>query len=484
MHLSGCSQSPDSLVDSFMQRSFPSFLGLCTALALASAFTSACNAPSTEASKPVSLPATDSGNPNQNTAAKAGIIYQAFNLRFRDIKAQLPELQKQGYTHIQVSPPQKSNPSSEWWARYQPIDHRVIDSPLGTEKELKELIDAAHSRKMKIIIDVVLNHMANYGSYVKSLNYPRFSTQDFHPKSCIDYNNRLSVTKGWINCDLPDLNTTSPQVRQEAKNYLKKLLALGADGFRFDAAKHIEPDFFREVLQVVPPDKFVYGEVIGQTLAESNEYTSLFAVTDFHLVSTMSNAFSYGGDLRSLIDPASSGKALPGTQAVTFAHNHDIAKGQIGYQLPTPQDTKLANAYILARQEGFPVVYSDDAQDAITQAAVFFHREMLGEPQYFRNGNEIAPGADNPNTLFIERGNQGLAIINKAGESFDVKAAKMPGLQMGCYKELRYNFTMAVGKGQDGQKYVTQWGTKQRGGIQVGSRDVLFFVQTSPNDCK
>ncbi len=467
-----------------MPRSFPSFLGFCIALALISYVTPACNAPSTEANKKVTLASTSAKNPNTNAAAKADVIYQAFDMRFRDIKAQLPELQKLGYTYIQVSPPQKSNPSPKWWARYQPIDHKVIDSPLGTEKELKELIDAAHSQNIKIIIDVVLNHMANYDYYVKSLNYPRFSQKDFHAKRCIDYNNRASVTQGWINCDLPDLKTTSPHVRQEAKNYLKKLLALGADGFRFDAAKHIEPDFFREVLKVVPPDKFVYGEVIGQTLEESNEYTGIFCVTDFHLVGTMSQAFSIGGDLRSLIDPAASGKALPGVKAVTFAQNHDTVTGQIGYKLPSPEDTALANAFVLARQEGFPIVYRDDAKHPITKAGVYFHQKLMGEPQYFRNGNEIAPGADNPNTLFIERGNKGIAIINKAGESFDVKAAKMPGLQVGCYKELRYNFTMAVGKGGDGHKYITQWGTKHRGGIQIGSRDVLFFVQTSPTECK
>ena len=467
-----------------MQRSFPSFLGLCTALVLFTAVTSGCRAPSIEANAKPSHPVTPSENLNRSTTAKAGVIYQAFNLRFRDIKTQLPELQKQGYTYIQVSPPQKSNPSPQWWARYQPIDHTIIDSPLGNEKELKELINTAHKRKLKIIIDVVFNHMANYGNYVKNLNYPRFSSQDFYPQNCINYNNRNSVIQGWINCDLPDLKTTSPHVRQEAKNYLKKLLALGADGFRFDAAKHIEPDFFRDILTVVPSDKLVYGEVIGQTLAESQEYTGILWVTDFHLVSTMSNAFSYGGDLRSLINPTASGQALPGIKAVTFAHNHDIAKGQIGYKLPTPQDIKLANAYILARQEGFPIVYTDDAKDAITKAGVFFHQKLMGEAQYFRNGNEIAQGADNPNILFIERGNQGLAIINKAGESFDVKAAKMPGLQVGCYQEVRYKFTMAIGKGDDQQKYITSWGSKQRGGIQIGPRDALFFVPTSANECQ
>ncbi len=467
-----------------MRRSFQSFLSFWVALALTSSLTSACNAPSTEASKTIALPSLVSEVKKGDAASKTDVIYQAFNMRFHDIKTQLPELQKLGYTYIQVSPPQKSNPAPEWWGRYQPIDYTVIDSPLGNEKDLKELIDSAHSQKIKIIVDVVLNHMANYGDYARTLKYPRYSPKDFHPKSCIDYNNRFWVTHGWINCNLPDLNTDSPYVRQEAKNYLKKLLTLGADGFRFDAAKHIEPEFFREVLKVVPSDKFVYGEVIGQNIEEANEYAGIFSVTDFQLVSTMRNAFSIGGDLRSLINPAASGKALPGVKAVTFAQNHDIATGQIGFKMPSPQDTRLANAFVLARQEGFPIVYKDDANDAITKAGVYFHQKMMGEPQYFRNGNEIALGADNPHTLFIERGNKGLAIINKAGEPFDVTVAKMPGLQVGCYKELRYNFAIAVGKGGDGHKYITKWGTKQRGGIQIAARDALLFVQTSASECR
>ena len=97
-----------------MQRSFPSFLGLCIALVLFTAVTSGCRAPSIEANAKPSPPATATENLNRSTTAKAGVIYQAFNMRFRDIKTQLPELQKQGYTYIQVSPPQKSNPSSEW----------------------------------------------------------------------------------------------------------------------------------------------------------------------------------------------------------------------------------------------------------------------------------------------------------------------------------------------------------------------------------
>ncbi|MGA7933017.1 MAG: alpha-amylase family glycosyl hydrolase [Kovacikia sp.] len=414
---------------------------------------------------------------------KADVIYQAFDERFQDIKTKLPDLQNLGYTYIQVSPPAQSNPATDWWGRYQPIDYTVLDSPLGNEQDLKALIDEAHRKNIKVIVDVVLNQMSNYGNYGRTLQYPRFSRSDFHAQQCIDYDNRWSVIHGWINCDLPDLNTTSPYVRQEAKTYLKKLLSLGADGFRFDAAKHIEPDFFRDIKQVIPADKFIYGEVIGRNIQESYDYTGIFSVTDFHLVGAMINAFSYGGDLRSLINPAGQQQALPGTSAVTFARNHDIDKGQIGYIFPSYQDAMLASAYVLAREEGFPIIYGTDAYNPITKAGVLFHEKMMGQPQYFRNGNEVAERADNPNTLFIERGNQGLAIINKANTFFDVAVAKMPGLAVGCYQELHYNFTVGIGTGGDGQKYINHWGTPQRGGIQIGPRDALFLIPTAPQKC-
>jgi alpha-amylase len=445
-----------------------SLLGLCFVCAIAFLLPASCS----------TAPAVSSD------ANSAAIVYQAFDLPFQTVRAKLPELKQAGYTYIQVSPPQKSNPAKNWWARYQPIDHTILDSPLGTEQDLRQLIRTAHRQNLKIIVDVVLNHMANYGDFARTLQYPHFSPQDFHPQSCINYGDRTSVIMGWINCDLPDLKTSSPHVRQQAKTYLQKLISLGADGFRFDAAKHIEPDFFQKVLSGVTPDKLVYGEVIGQTLAESNEYTPVFRVTDFQLLSTMISAFSYGGDFRSLINPATNQKALADDRAITFANNHDIENGQIGYKFSDHQDTILATGFILARQAGVPTIYRDDANNPITKAGIQFHQRMNGQQQRFLNSEEIVNGMNNPNLLLIQRGDQGLAIINKAGEELNIPSAKMPGLAIGCYQELHYNFPVTVGKGSDGQKYVTRWGTTNRAGIQMDARDALFLVKAGDRVCK
>ena len=416
---------------------------------------------------------------------QADVIYHAFDQKFQDIKAELPELKDIGYTYIQVSPVQKSNPYDQWSAQYQPLDY-TIGNRLGTENDLKELIGAAHKNGQKIIVDVVFNHMANYKPNVDTLSYPPlFSSEDFHNQACIsNFNDRYQVTHGWLGCDLPDLKTETSDVKNAAKEYLKHLVSLGADGFRFDATKHIDRDFFREVLQAAP-NKFYYGEVLGENMEDYNQYTDLMSVTDDKLFHVLFEAINYNGDLRSLVNPQDTGRALPGYQAVTFAHTHDVINNNNGKDdYKNKQDALLANAYVLAIREGFPLIYRDDVKEEITKAGVKFHEQMMGQPQYFRKGNEIAPGGDNPNMLFIERGSKGLTMINKSGEFFDVKAAKMPGLETGCYKDLHYNFPMSVDSGEDGNKYINKWGSPDRGGIKIGPRDVLFFTQTYTDDCK
>lgn len=442
--------------------------------------------------------------------ADADVIYHAFDTPFQVVQSNLSRIKEFGYTYVQISPPQKSHSGDQWFFRYQPLDFTTLEGPLGNENDIKALIAAAHSQNIKLIVDVVLNHMADEGNLTSTLKYPRFSSNDFHiPSSCINYGNRSSVITGWLGdrCDLPDLKTETSYVRQEAKNYLKKLVDLGFDGFRFDAAKHIEPGFFSDVRSVIPAGKFVYGENIPENArnsAEFAEYTNPgnFSIEDFFLTRSMVDTFGFNGDLHTLADVnlVGKGRALPGVVAVTFARNHDTAKNTVkGYGFGDRRDMLLANAFILARSEGFPLIYGgdfrrpepgepddsslSDAEDPLVVAGVRFHEKMMGKPQFFINGTQIAPGADNANTLFIRRGAEGLVIINKANAFFDVAAAKMPGMGIGCYRELNHNFDVSINAGSDGNNYTTRWGTSARGGIQIGPRDALFLVRAVSTPC-
>lgn len=443
------------------------------------------------------------------SSVQAAVIYHAFNAPFRTVIPQLARLKRIGYSHIQISPPQASHPGQPWYFRYQPIDHRVIDSPLGNEADLQALIQAAHYQGLKVIVDVVFNHMADTEPFSRTLTYPRFSAQHFHPKQCIDFNDRTSVLRGWLGeaCNLPDLATEQPYVRNEAKTYVKKLLSLGVDGLRIDAIKHLEPEFMQDLMTIVPSDTLVYGETLLSYPLDPEDYqpyTRLGRVllTDYTLARTLQRAFGDGGDLRQLADPhfVEHGWALPGAVAVTFAQSHDTAKNTVtGYQWGDRRDVLLANAFLLARADGVPLIYGGDPQspqanepadsslsdafEPIVQAGIAFHERFLDHPQYFIPGAEIAPGADNPNTLFLRRGQDGLVILNKANTFFDLTVARMPNMAIGCYQELQYRFPVSIERGDDGHPYIRRWGTSHRGGVSIGPREALFLVKTSQQFC-
>jgi alpha-amylase len=165
------------------------------------------------------------------------------------------------------------------------------------------------------------------------------------------------------------------------------------------------------------------------------------------------------------------------------------------FQFGTYEDALLAYAFILARKDGVPLIFNGDFNERIVRTGIQFRHAMAHQPEYIRSGAEVCPaglkksrkksaaGCDNPNFLFIERGGNGLAIINKSAEWLDAPAARFPGLDEGCFREIRYGFDMEISRGSDGYKWVSKWGVDGRGGINVGPRTALFFKKISRHSC-
>ena len=357
-------------------------------------------------------------------------IVQMFNRRFVDIQAELPELSAAGYSYILVSPPQRSHPSEEWWGRYQPVDFTIIDGPLGTGNDLRTLCAVAADHGIRVLVDAVLNHMANHGDYVQraadgrllSIQFPRYSRQDFHDPGC---NGDICT---WLG-GLPDLRTESRHVRDEARAYVRRLVdEFGVAGFRFDAARHVEPGFFTYILSRTN-GLFCFGEfVVNHPDAVSQDYLQVMDAYDFPLASTLRQAFGWGGDLRLLTSPAQYGRAFTGVSAVTFVRHHDIVHHPdwfTEYAMSSEIDRRLAYAFILGRREGTPFVYLDDRFEPTIRAGLRFHNLALGKDEY----SVVAEQSQ----LVLRRGDDQLCAINKSGESWQLP--ENPGLRDGPYVE-------------------------------------------------
>ena len=243
-----------------------------------------------------------------------GTFIQAFNWKYSQVKDNLPTLADQGFRGVQISPVQvPKSGGSQWYFFYQPCSFYVAEkTPLGTKEELKELCDEAEKYGIAIIVDVVANHMASTGQKdekglpivdpeVRQYEQKLYDNQTtyFHQYSESQLKGSGLVTQYYPYGVLPDLNTGNEYVQERVLNLLKECIDLGVDGFRFDAAKHIETpkdpqypsDFWPNTLGVAKEyyktktgnDLFAYGEILG-TLdggrIDMSIYTDYMKVSD------------------------------------------------------------------------------------------------------------------------------------------------------------------------------------------------------------
>jgi alpha-amylase len=414
----------------------------------------------------------------QYAAPAEGVILQVFNWPFNRITERMEAFAEQGYTHLHVSPPSLSINRTEWWARYQPLDYRVIDGPLGDEQSFLEMNQKAEEFGIKIIADIVLNHMANadfarynsrYTDNPEQLYYPnpesreKYGTDillkpdDFNNTGCIsDYNNRQEVVYnrlclGFPDKGLPDLNLNRPNVLRAQQQFLKKLVNLGVDGFRIDALKHLPPEYISKVLDGTDHQELlVFGEIItderniGKNIGPY-ESTSDISFYDFPLLFLMKRALGPGGDLQEIMDPEAVGAAVTGSRSITFVTNHDIPNnGDIFRFLKFYDRTEehLAYAFILGRSRGLAYVYTDlgrsdglssdeyvDAwSDPVLAKMMQFRRSVQGTNQTFL--------WESPQTLVWMRGTQAFVVMHKSGDRcFDLSQVTYVGLEDGTYED-------------------------------------------------
>lgn len=235
-----------------------------------------------------------------------GAILHCWNWSFNNIKANLDKIAEQGFTAIQTSPLQPAKQTVkgatvyDWWVLYQPIEFKIADggnnAALGTKQEFAEMCAAAEERGIKVIVDVVANHLANERENVLSNAIPEYlRTNDNywhwsagHVMNTSGYSNRSDITWNTMS-GLPDLNTENADIQNFVLNYLKECIDCGADGFRFDAAKHIncpadvryqnnaENNFWPTVVNgahayanAKGKSLFIYGEILDNATANQD----------------------------------------------------------------------------------------------------------------------------------------------------------------------------------------------------------------------
>lgn len=421
------------------------------------------------------------------------VTLHAFNWKYAEIIDNLDSIRQAGYGAILIPPPLYSDPKGDqWWQRYQPKDYRVLLSHLGGKKDLEKLIAICHSSSPRINVyaDLVINHMANearddrfdfpgkeeleryrkepdvyeenrlYGDLSTGL----FSAQDFNHAGEIEggeWSDRGAVQYQNLS-GLPDLKDSDWVLKQQHL-MVDALVDMGFDGFRIDAIKHITERMIDNVAdQPDVRDKFWFGEVLTGSDHDERVFLEPFlhetwmSAYDFPLFNTIREAFGLGGSLRSLARPQNDGNALPWNRAVTFVVNHDVPHNN-GFRswLLDRQDEHLAHAYILGRDGGVPLIYSDHNEshheadrdrwlDAYKRpdiaAMIQFHNAVHGE--------EMVMLYESDTLLIFRRGHKGIVAINKGGfeqwAEFSTWGLKNPG----TFTDLIHGYELTLAENQ------------------------------------
>ena len=242
----------------------------------------------------------------QNTIRGAAVLH-CFNWSYNEIKNNLPDIAAAGYTAVQTSPVQKpksykssyTSTSGQWWKLYQPLTLSVADGGtwLGTKSELEALCSEADEYNIKVIVDIVANHMANntsgggYSHLSENVESDLKNSAYYHSETYgVNDNSRYEMTHGHLG--MPDLNTANSHVQKRVLGLLKECVDCGVDGFRFDAAKHIElpsddsstkSEFWPYVINGIKSyksDVFCYGEILNTAATSMSNYTKYIDVTD------------------------------------------------------------------------------------------------------------------------------------------------------------------------------------------------------------
>jgi glycosidase len=176
---------------------------------------------------------------------------------------------------------------------YDATDFFSIEPRLGTKEDLRQLLDSAHQRGMRVLLDFVPNHWSNlhpnFQEAIANQDSPYVDWYTFRTWPD-DYATFFGVKT------LPQINLRYPAARQHVLDAAAHWLEFGVDGYRVDYALGPTPDFwadFRRVTLEARPDCWTFGEVVEPSDSQRNFHGLLNGCLDFMLLEAIRQTFTF-----------------------------------------------------------------------------------------------------------------------------------------------------------------------------------------------
>lgn len=331
------------------------------------------------------------GDPSNNAPPQSPNSYDRNSARayhggdLRGITQHLDYLKDLGVTTIWITPIYHNADDRRDYHGYGAVDLYAVDERLGTLEDYQRLVAAAHQRGMKVLLDLVPNHIGPTHPWVNDppdiewlhgtkRNHLR-AEGNFAPITDphSEYPEWRAVVEGWFADILPDLNTENPLTKQYLiQNGIWWAEEAALDGFRLDTFPYVGRQFwhdFHSTMHSAYPDFKTVGECFNGDativsyfaggVARDGVDTGLDTPFDFPVTFAIRGALTGDLPISKLADTLRLDRLYPHPERlVPFEGNHDISR----FMTDAKGDTrKLKLAFsILLTIRGTPQMYYGD----------------------------------------------------------------------------------------------------------------------------
>jgi cyclomaltodextrinase len=286
------------------------------------------------------------GNPGQPDWAAEAIIYQVFPERFyhgqerewlnpvslsgfyggtiRGIVEKLDYIADLGFNCIWLNPffPDDTHHG------YHATDYFAVNPRLGSDQDIRDLVQGAHQRGMRVLLDFVANHWSrNHATFQAALADRESEYYNWY--YWIDWPRDYETFFGVM--ELPKINVDYPPARAHLLDAARYWLTdFDFDGYRLDYALGPSHDFwtdFRAAVKAARPDAWIFGEVVDTPAMQLSYEGRMDGCLDFVLMQALRDVFAWGTtDVAALDAFLSQHEAYfpPYYSRPSFLDNHDI----------------------------------------------------------------------------------------------------------------------------------------------------------------
>lgn len=294
-----------------------------------------------------------------------------------------------GATAIWLNPTQENDMESGSYHGYAITDYYQIDRRFGSNEDFCALVEKAHEKNLKVVMDMIFNHCGsenylfkdkpskewfNYRSNYVQTSFKTASVMDIHASA---YEKKIA-TDGWFASVMPDFNQRNRHVaRYLIQSSIWWIEYAGINGIRQDTHPYADFDFMSQWCKEVL-DEYPYFNIVGETWLNSNVLVSYWqkdsklaaplnsnlpTVMDFPLQALINQAFDeetgeWGGGLYKLYDYQTQDLVYANPMnLLTFLDNHDTSRfAQTDEMAKNLKRYKQAMVFLLTTR-GIPQIY-------------------------------------------------------------------------------------------------------------------------------